>query len=129
MVASVNTLQGLLQRVQPAAPRSALRLQVADAPLLGANALAFPDGTIVLTVPGMLNAITPPQLQMHLETLSRAGILASSTVGAPGTHGALVAGKQGMGVRTPSAAAVAAATIGLAGELHTPNGMILTIGA
>ena len=42
-------LQGLLQRVQPAAPRIPLRLQVADAPNLGPNALAFPDGTIVLT--------------------------------------------------------------------------------
>ena len=45
----VAALQGLLQRVQPAAPRMLLRLQVADAPLLGPNALAFPDGTIVLT--------------------------------------------------------------------------------
>lgn len=42
-------LRGLLLRVQPAAPRIALRLQVADAPGLGPNALAFPDGTIVLT--------------------------------------------------------------------------------
>lgn len=42
-------LQGLLQRVQPAQPRIPLRLRVADAPTLGANALAFPDGTIVLT--------------------------------------------------------------------------------
>ena len=35
---------------------------------------------------------------------------------------------QGMGVSTPSAAAVAAATVGLAGLLHMPNGMMLTIG-
>ncbi|SFD79770.1 M48 family metallopeptidase [Massilia yuzhufengensis] len=42
-------LQGLLQRVQPARPRIPLRLQVHHAPQLGANALAFPDGTIVLT--------------------------------------------------------------------------------
>ena len=42
-------LQGILRRVQPAAPRIPLRLVVADAPYLGPNALAFPDGTIVLT--------------------------------------------------------------------------------
>ena len=42
-------LHSLLQRVQPQPPRIALRLRVADAPGLGPNALAFPDGTIVLT--------------------------------------------------------------------------------
>jgi Zn-dependent protease with chaperone function len=42
-------LQGILQRVKPAAPRIPLRLQVHAAPRLGPNALAFPDGTIVLT--------------------------------------------------------------------------------
>lgn len=45
----LEALQGLLQRVQPASPRIPLRLKVVDAPLLGPNALAFPDGTIVLT--------------------------------------------------------------------------------
>jgi hypothetical protein len=33
-----------------------------------------------------------------------------------------------MGVRTPRAADVAEATVGLAMELHTPKGMILTMG-
>jgi hypothetical protein len=32
-----------------------------------------------------------------------------------------------MGVSTPRAAAVAAATVGFASDLHIPNGMILTI--
>jgi hypothetical protein len=72
--------------------------------------------------------MTPPQLHMHLELLFRAGILATSTVGEPGAHGAAVTGMQGIGVRTPRAAAVAAATIGLAGELHIPNGMMFIIG-
>jgi len=49
-------------------------------------------------------------------------------VGDPGTQGAGVAGTHGMGVNTPSAAAVAAATVGLAGDEHIPNGKILTIG-
>lgn len=34
-----------------------------------------------------------------------------------------------MGVRTPSAAAVAAATVGLARDVHMPNGGTLTTGA
>ncbi|MCC2956084.1 M48 family metallopeptidase [Massilia sp. IC2-477] len=45
----IAAIGAILQRVQPAAPRIPLRLRVADAPRLGANALAFPDGTIVLT--------------------------------------------------------------------------------
>ena len=45
----IAALAGILQRVQPAAPRIPLRLLVRAAPRLGANALAFPDGTIVLT--------------------------------------------------------------------------------
>ena len=49
-------------------------------------------------------------------------------VGAPGTHGATVIGTHGIGVNTPSAAAVAAATSGLAGLMHMPKGGMLTIG-
>jgi Zn-dependent protease with chaperone function len=45
----IAALAGILQRVQPAAPRIPLRLRVHAAPQLGPNALAFPDGTIVLT--------------------------------------------------------------------------------
>ncbi len=56
----------------------------------------------------------PPQLHMHLEELFSAGILPISTVGDPGTHGAAVTGMQGIGVKTPNAAAVADATIGFA---------------
>ncbi len=51
-----------------------------------------------------------------------------STVGAPGTHGAMVIGIHGMGVSAPKAAAVAAATIGLAMLLHMPKGGIFIIG-
>src|SRR5437763_11012905 len=83
---------------------------------------------MVLTVPALVKPITPPQLHMHFETLSSAGMFAISTVGAPGTQGALVAGTQGIGVSTPSAAAVAAATVGFAGELHIPKGMMFTNG-
>ncbi len=45
----IAALGAILQRIQPARPRIPLRLQVRAAPRLGPNALAFPDGTIVLT--------------------------------------------------------------------------------
>lgn len=72
--------------------------------------------------------MTPPQLHMSLEVLLSAGMLAIKTVGEPGAHGAAVTGMQGMGVSTPNAAAVAAATIGFAMLLHMPNGGTLTMG-
>jgi len=86
------------------------------------------QGIIVLTVAELLNAITPPQQHMHFDGSSNAGAPPINTVGAPGIQGATVIGKQGMGVNAPSAAAVAAATIGLPNELHVPNGRILTMG-
>jgi hypothetical protein len=49
-------------------------------------------------------------------------------VGTPGVHG-VVTGTHGMGVSTPSAAAVAAATVGLAGERHMPSVGMFTMGA
>lgn len=52
----------------------------------------------------------------------------SSTVGAPGIQGLIVFGIHGCGVRTPQAAAVAAATIGLAILAHIPKGAIFTKG-
>ncbi len=51
-----------------------------------------------------------------------------STVGAPGFQGLTTTGMQGCGVNTPNAAAVAAATIGLLGVMHIPNGMMFFMG-
>ena len=72
--------------------------------------------------------ITPPQLHITLDVESSAGILPMSTVGEPGVHGAAVAGTQGMGVSTPSAAAVAVITTGFVGAEHMPKGGMFTIG-
>lgn len=60
--------------------------------------------------------------------LFRHGFPPTVMVGLPGAQGDVVTGIQGMGVRTPSAAAVAEATVGLANELHIPKGRILTMG-
>lgn len=78
---------------------------------------------------GATTWITPPHAQVSFEEFCRAGIDPISTVGEPGAHGAGVTGMHGIGVSAPRAAAVAAATIGLAIELHCPKGMMLTIGA
>lgn len=67
-----------------------------------------------MNCPAMLIEITPPQLHISLLLLLRAGMFATRTVGEPGAHGAAVTGTQGIGVRTPIAAAVAEATVGLA---------------
>jgi hypothetical protein len=85
-------------------------------------------GTLTFVHPGFEIDITPANEHIHLLELFNAGKLAIITVGEPGIHGAAVAGVQGIGVNTPKAAAVAAATAGLAGDLHIPNGIILTKG-
>ena len=78
--------------------------------------------------PAEVNVITPAHTQFSFEVSSSVGLFPSITVGAPGTHGDGVFGMHGIGVSTPSAAAVAAATVGFASEVHIPNGMIFTIG-
>jgi hypothetical protein len=67
-------------------------------------------------------------MHINVQVLSRVGFPPNITVGAPGTHGDVVTGMHGMGVSTPKAAAVAAATEGFAGDMHMPNGMMFTKG-
>lgn len=86
------------------------------------------QGTITVNSPGSTKVITPAHMHISIDVLSNVGMSPNITVGAPGTQGETVAGMQGIGVRTPMAAAVAAATIGFAGDMHMPNGMIFTSG-
>jgi hypothetical protein len=67
-------------------------------------------------------------MHVNIEVLSSVGNFPRVTVAAPGAHGAGVFGMQGIGVSTPSAAAVAEATAGFAMEKHMPKGMIFTSG-
>ena len=69
-----------------------------------------------------------PRAQVNTDVLLSAGIFATNTVGAPGIHGAGVVGIQGTGVGTPIAAAVAETKAGFVGDMHMPNGRMLTIG-
>ena len=78
--------------------------------------------------PAVLILITPPHMHIKMLESVKAGKDPISTVGSPTTHGATVAGTQGIGVKTPAAAAVAAATVGLETVEHTPKGMTLTNG-
>lgn len=78
--------------------------------------------------PGLTTCITPPQLHISFEELLSAGKFPIVTVGDPGTQGAAVTGTQGIGVRTPQAAAVADATVGFAIDWHMPKGRMFTIG-
>lgn len=72
--------------------------------------------------------MTPAQAHINFEVLLSAGMLRIITVAEPGVHGAGITGTQGIGVNTPSAAAVAAATVGFASDWHIPKGSMLTIG-
>ena len=65
---------------------------------------------------------------MHLHVLFSAGFPPTNTVGEPGAHGAEITGIHGIGVKTPIAADVAAATCGFAMDVHIPKGMMFVIG-
>jgi hypothetical protein len=75
----------------------------------------------VVACPAKLIEITPAHKQLHLEESFKAGMLPIITVAEPGAQGVTVLGMQGIGVKTPKAAEVAAATVGLANELHIPK--------
>lgn len=65
---------------------------------------------------------------MSFDVLFKAGLFPMRTVGDPGAQGAGITGIQGIGVSTPRAAAVAAATCGFSMELHMPKGIIFFMG-
>ena len=85
-------------------------------------------GSMTVNCAGTATLTIPAHMHISMQLLARAGIPPIRTVGAPGVQGAGVAGTHGIGVRTPKAAAVAAATVGLAGLEHMPNGMMFAIG-
>jgi len=70
-------------------------------------------------------------LQVQLQVLDEVSSVRFErvTVGAPGLHGEVVAGMQGIGVRTPIAALVALATVGLVIERHMPKVGMFVMGA
>jgi hypothetical protein len=83
---------------------------------------------MMVNCPAWVMLIMPAQAHMHMEVLLSAGMPPIITCGEPGTQGDAVTGTHGMGVNTPSLAAVAAATVGLVMVLHMPKGMMFTMG-
>lgn len=72
--------------------------------------------------------ISPPHMHRFVLMLSSAGMPPINTLIAPTFQGDVTTGMHGCGVNTPIAAAVAAATIGLLGVMHIPNGMMFFMG-
>lgn len=83
---------------------------------------------VTMTCPGMVTWMFPAHMHINLQLLFNAGIFPTNTLGEPGNQGAGVTGTQGMGVNTPKAAAVAAATAGLASDVHIPKGGMFRMG-
>ena len=86
----------------------------------------YPD--IVRVLPGNPIVMRPPHVQLHIDGDVSAGMFPMSVFAAPGFQGPAGTGTHGMGVSTPSAAAVAAATVGFARLMHMPNGGMFIIG-
>jgi hypothetical protein len=76
---------------------------------------------VTVACPGDVIVISPAQLHMAVHGAVSAGSPLIVTVGAPGIHGEAVCGMHGWGVSTPRAAEVAAATWGLASDMHMPK--------
>lgn len=72
--------------------------------------------------------MTPPHAQKHVDVAVTAGTPSTATDAEPGAHGPVGTGRQAAGVRTPSAAVVAAATAGLVGVTHMLNVEMFVVG-
>jgi hypothetical protein len=79
--------------------------------------------------PASVTLTVPAHIHWHVEESFSAGWPPIITVEDPGVQGDVVMGTQGWGVSTPMAAAVAAATCGLLGDMHIPKGIRFTLGA
>lgn len=77
---------------------------------------------MVRTAPGIVMDTTPAYAQKHCDPATTTGAPPAVICGAIGVQGATMTGTQGIGVSTPSAAAVAAATVGFANDWHMPKG-------
>lgn len=76
----------------------------------------------------MVTVMTPPHAHWHMHGEVTAGWPPIMVRVATGFHGPIGFGTHGIGVSTPSAAAVAEATDGLANELHIPKGGMFVTG-
>ena len=84
--------------------------------------------TVVCACPAKLIEMEPPHIQLQVLLSSKAVNLPIHTSETPGDQGDTVAGTQGIGVNTPIAALVAAATVGLEVDEQVPNDIMFTKG-
>lgn len=70
----------------------------------------------------------PPKRQLNFESIFSASCPLTFTLLQDPVQSSAVQGMQGMGVSTPNAAAVAAATMGFAGLEHIPKGRMFKNG-
>jgi hypothetical protein len=82
----------------------------------------------MVVCPGFTTEMEPPYAHISLQDWFSAGFPPIIHVDEPGVQGAVSTGTQGIGVRTPIAAAVAEATVGFIIDEHMPKGITLTIG-
>jgi hypothetical protein len=80
-------------------------------------------------LPGLEMLIKPPHAHIVVQAECSAGWPSTMTLAAPGVHGEVVTGTHGAGVKAPSLAAVAAATVGFDIVPHIPKVGMFTIGA
>jgi Zn-dependent protease with chaperone function len=72
----IAEVEQILRRVAPATTRQPIRLLVRSSPRLGANALALPDGTIMITDAMVLQILGKADRFGEFETAQLAGVLA-----------------------------------------------------
>lgn len=124
----IAELQGVLAEVAPAHPRHRLRLLVRNAPALGPNALALPDGTIVITdqmVRGIYEAAVFTPAQRHA---ALAGVLAHEVGHVQGRHSVRVLARSSLTAAASAAlfgdfSAVAAGIPAVLANLHYSRAM------
>jgi hypothetical protein len=78
--------------------------------------------------PASVISTLPVHEQVHFESSVSAFCSEIVTADEPGDQGDVTTGTHGCGIRTPSEAAVAAATCGFARVVHSPKGAMFTIG-
>lgn len=84
---------------------------------------------VAITSTGATGLTSPPQAHMHLLCIVASGTSMKDSNSLGGAQGSTTTGTQGIGVSTPSAAAVAAITSGFSMLLHIPKLGMFTSGA
>jgi hypothetical protein len=87
-----------------------------------------PQSVSTTVCPAAVTLTAPPHMHWQVDESFNAASPATVTLEAPGLQGDVVIGMHGWGVSTPKAAAVAAATCGLLGDMHIPKGIRFTMG-